>query len=116
MSKFLYDEINKNIAQSKIDGGIKLADLKVGALVVVQTNNTLYEIMKTGQESYTIKGNAKYCPVETDCNIAGSTWGGSLLKVGFISKGMQLEFSTKTHPIPITTSTIKEVKEINDTL
>ena len=41
--------------------------------------------------------------------INGSTWGGSMIKSGFIGRGMHMEFA---HPLfePITTSVIREVR------
>ncbi len=87
-----------------------MKDVAVGKTLLVQTKNTLYTIRKTGEESYTIEGSARFCPIPTECNIHGSTWGGSMLKVNFIGRGMRMEFSTKIHHT-ITTTTIQEVTE-----
>jgi len=45
--------------------------------------------------------------------IAGSTWGGSMLKVRFIfiGRGMHLEFRHPGYPTPIVTSIIQEIRE-----
>jgi hypothetical protein len=43
-------------------------------------------------------------------NVAGSTWGGSLLKLHFIGRGMHLEF---LHPVyqRVVTSRIAEIHQ-----
>jgi hypothetical protein len=44
-------------------------------------------------------------------NVHGSTWGGSMLKVAFIGRGMHLEFRHPQHRV-ITTSRIVEVRQV----
>lgn len=88
----LSDVINLNIMQSEKDGGEWLKNVKIGQTIAVQTKNTLYRIQKVGNDNYLISGHAKYCPTFIKCNIAGSTWGGSMLKMKFIGIGMCLEF------------------------
>ena len=106
----LSDEINANIAQSEIEGGAWIKDLE-GKVLKVTTKNTVYKIDFRGTKP-TIQGHAKYCPEATECSIHGSTWGGSMLKMGFIGRGMHLEFSTEAHPRAITTSEIQDVVEV----
>jgi len=99
--------INKAISQSEKDGGLWLKDLPDNCMVEVQTQNTKYEIRRLG-EGWEIKGSKRFCPDWTPCHISGSTWGGSMLKMGFIGMGMCLEFGTPTSR-RVTTSFIKEV-------
>lgn len=112
----LSDEINRNIAKSEIDGGVFLHRmsggdcLRIGKTLLVQTKNTLYRIEKRGDMDYWISGHPRYCPVPTKAHINGSTFGGSMLKVGFIGRDMHLEFSTPEHGT-VTTSTIQDVRE-----
>jgi len=108
----LSDEINHNIAQSEIEGGVFLKDLPVGSALEVITRNTRYVIKKRAEDEYSIVGHQRYCPVETPVRIAGSTWGGSMLKAGFIGRGMCIELSTLAYPSPITTGMVKEITEI----
>ena len=122
----LSDGINSNIAQSEIEGGVWVHDhpdcvndeikaqpvLAVGAVLEIQTKNTLYLLEKRGPNEFYISGNTKYCSTPTKCSIHGSTWGGSMLKMGFVGRGMNLEFSTSYHNYPITTTTIQEVREV----
>lgn len=116
----LSDEINRNIAKSEIDGGCFLfkmegskspeAILPAGKTLLVQTKNTLYRIEKRGEEDYWISGHPRFCPEPIKASIHGSTWGGSMLKVGFVGRDMHLEFSTPEHGT-VTTSRIQDVRE-----
>lgn len=104
----LSKEINDALAQSERDGGIWLKNLRNGDELKMQTQNTLYTIVKTGESDYTIQGHEHYCPTPTPCKIHGSTWGGSMLKIGYVGRGMHLEFSTKDYRT-IITSRIKTI-------
>jgi len=48
-----------------------------------------------------------YCPDPVPVRIAGSTWGGSMLKLRFIGRGMHLEFC---HPTYHTITTSRDVE------
>jgi len=124
----LSNEINHNIAKSEIDGGVWLSMpeswakqahaeakekgnvLAVGKTLLVQTKNTLYRIEKRGENDFYISGSQRFCPEPTKANIHGSTFGGSMLKMGWVGRGMYLEFSTSKHGT-ITTSEIQDVQE-----
>lgn len=99
-------EINAALAQSERDGGIWLKDVPSNCGIEVQTQNTLYQIRRLG-EGWEIKGHARFCPDWTPCIISGSTWGGSMLKMGFIGVGMHLEFCSDQHG-RVVTSPIRE--------
>ncbi|MGA2345011.1 MAG: hypothetical protein ABSF93_03330, partial [Candidatus Sulfotelmatobacter sp.] len=43
--------------------------------------------------------------------IAGSTWGGSMLKLQYVGRGMHLEFRHPLYPTPIITSPIQEIRD-----
>jgi hypothetical protein len=106
----LSDEINANVVQSEIEGGVHLRDLRPGAILEVQTRQRRYTIVNQGGGDALISGHPEYCPVPVLVKIHGSTWGGSMLKEQFIGRGMHLEFR---HPkfLPITTSRIVAVRE-----
>ena len=104
----LSDEINKDILMSELMGGVYLDDVPTGKHIYMQTKNTKYVIVKVGEDWY-IQGNEKYCAEPTECHIAGSTWGGSMLKLGFIGVGMYLEFGVEGHP-SVLTSQIQTVE------
>lgn len=87
----LSKEINDAIAESELAGGAYVDKLAVGRKLLVQTRNTLY-IIERREDGLYISGHAKYCPVPTKCVISGSNFGGSMLKMGFVGRGMYMEF------------------------
>jgi hypothetical protein len=103
------DEVNRNIVQSEIEGGVCLDDLSEGARLEVETQNRWYTILIRGRGKELIWGHPQYCPAPVPVSIAGSTWGGSMLKLRFIGRGMRLEFR---HPVfrTIITSQIVDIR------
>ena len=104
----LSDAINRNILGSAIAGGAKPSQIR-GRGYKVTTANRVYTLLKDGV-GWTIEGHPRYCPTATPCNIHGSTWGGSMLKIDFIGRGMHLEVGLLSGVM--TTSPITEVEEI----
>lgn len=94
------------IEKSKMDGGVFYNELPDNAIVVVTTRNTKYYISK---QKGTIHGHPKYCPEPTKCHIIGSSWGGGLLKIEWIGKGMLFEFVLEGQE-PLTTSEVVSVE------
>lgn len=109
MSSNLSPEINANIAASNILPGFFIADLSVGEVKKIQTRNTLYTLVRTGADEYTLQGHVEFCPTPTVSSIHGSTWGGSMLKCGFVGVGMHLEFANE-FGTRITTSQIQSIE------
>ena len=105
----LSEQINENIRESDILGGVYLKDIAIGGGLKITTKNSLYTLRRVSDEVYTIQGNEKFCAKETLCMVHGSTWGGSMIKMGFIGRGMHLEFSTDSHN-NVTTSKIQEIE------
>jgi hypothetical protein len=103
------DEVNGNIVRSEIEGGVCLDDLSEGARLEVETQNRWYTILVRDHGKELIWGHPRYCPDPVPVRIAGSTWGGSMLKVRFIGRGMHLEF---WHPVfrTIKTSRIVDIR------
>jgi hypothetical protein len=64
-----------------------------------------------GESHAFISGHPQYCPEPVLVAIAGSTWGGSMLKLHFLGRGMHLEFHHPEYRTPIITSTIQEIRE-----
>jgi hypothetical protein len=107
----LSDDINSNIVQSEVEGGVHLRDVPPGTVLEVQTQNRAYKILYQGWDQALISGHPVFCPEPVPVTIHGSTWGGSMLKSRFIGRGMRLEFG---HPDfePIRTSVILDVREV----
>jgi len=105
----LSDEVNRNIVQSEVEGGVNLDDLSEGEILEVETQHHWYTIVNRARGQALISGHPKFCPEPVPVRIEGSTWGGSMLKVRFIGRGMHLEFRHPTHRT-ITTSRIVEIR------
>lgn len=113
----LAPEVNAAIADSELQGGAWVKDLPVGKTLKVTTRNTVYFIDRVaeGPEGLTIQGHPRYCPESEPVHILGSTFGGSMLKVGFVGRGMHLEFCLTNNQDfrgSTITSQIQEVEEI----
>ena len=107
----LTPELNAAIAKSEEDGGVWLDKIDVGTTLYVQTKNTLYTIEKR-KDGWYISSTSKLCPEPIKAYIAGSTFGGSVIKSGFIGIGMYLEFTLEGQRFPVTTSCIQSIGEL----
>jgi hypothetical protein len=103
------DHINSNIIQSEIEGGVYLDRLPDGAAIEIETQNRRYRIVNQGEGKALIWGHPRFCPDPVLVRIGGSSWGGSMLKMRYIGRGMHLEFE---HPeySTITTSRIVDIR------
>ena len=102
----LSDEINRNIIQSEIEGGVYLRDLAPGAVLAIQTKNRSYTLVTLDDESALISGHPEFCPEPVEVLVQGSTWGGSMLKTKFVGRGMHLEFIHPVHRTVITSQIV----------
>ena len=109
----LSDEVNGQIIQSEIEGGVFLKDLPPDTVLQIQTEHHLYTAVLVDDDSALISGHPEYCPQPVLVAIAGSTWGGSMLKRRFVGRGMRLEFSHPQYSTPIVTSSIQEIRELS---
>ena len=107
----LSDQVNCNIAQSEVEGGVRLEDLAQGSRLEVQTQHRWYTVVNCGDGWALISGHPKYCPSPSLVRILGSNWGGSMLKTRFIGRSMHLEFKHPEYGTPIITSRIVEIRE-----
>ena len=108
----LDDQINRNICQSEIEGGVFLNDLPVGAVLEMETRNRFYEIENRGGGQVLIAGHPKFCPQPVLVKLHGSTWGRAMIKMHFIGRGMFLEFHHPEFGV-IRTSRIQEIRELH---
>ncbi len=103
--------VNHNIVQSEVEGGVYLRDLPCGSEIEVRTRNRCYRIVKQSAEEAFISGHPDFCPHPVLVKVDGSNWGGSMLKLGFIGRGMRLEFRHPTFQT-VTTSQISEIHQV----
>ena len=104
-------DVNRNIVQPEIDGGVELQDLRPGSTLHIRTQHTLYVVLVVAGNLGLISGHPRYCPQPVLVEIAGSTWESSILKTHFIGLGMHLEFRHPKYRTPIVTSPILEIRE-----
>lgn len=72
-------------------GGIDTRKLEPGTRVEVQTKNSLYKFEFLDQEGQCTIQGGKFFPDPVKIVFPGSTWGGSMLKIGWIGYKMRLE-------------------------
>lgn len=106
------NEINRRIVRSEVEGGVHLGSLDEGASLVVETENRRYRLEFRGGGTF-ISGHPVFCPDPVPVSVRGSNWGGSMLKLDYIGRGMHMEFH---HPDfqTITTSRIVEIRSAAD--
>ena len=107
----LSDEVNNQIIESELAGGVFLCDLAPATVLEIQTQHTCYTAVLVGENAVLISGHPQYCPQPVLVSITGSTWGGSMLKQYFVGRGMHLEFCHPDYQTPIVTSRIEEIRE-----
>ena len=108
----LGDQVNRNIIRSEIEGGVHLHDLPPGAVLEIETMDWTCRLEYAGEYEGWVSGHSKFCPEPVRVYVAGSTWGGSMLKQYFIGRGMHLEL---LHPVlkRILTSPVIEIRELS---
>ena len=87
-----------NIIASDTDKGVYLDELGPGDHLEIQTRSRYYHLFNQGGGEVLISGHPEYCPKPVQVRVSGSTWGGSMLKQGFIGEG--IIWSLGTHNIP----------------
>lgn len=107
----LCDQINHNIVQSEIEGGVFLSDLQPRTVLLIQTQHHCYAAVFLGDNRVLLWGHPKFCPRPVSVSIVGSTWGGTMLKSRFVGRGMRLEFHHPEYSTPIVTSPIQTIDE-----
>jgi len=107
----LSDEINRNIVQSEIEGGVLLSALPPSTVLHIETQNHHYTAVLLGGSEALLSGHPEFCPQPVQVAISGSTWGGAMLKQRYIGRGMHLEFCHPDYRTPIITSRIQEIRE-----
>ena len=73
--------------------GIGLQELGAGKVLIVETDNGTYtiEVLNPAERTVRVVGGEHF-PNPEICILSGSTFGGSMLKMGWIGMGMHMEF------------------------
>jgi len=107
----LDERIQKLIEDQKNSNGIDIRRLPIGTRIRVRTRNTVYHMIIRGDREVTVRGG-RYFPFPTRTYLPGSTWGGSMLMVGWIGHSMNIELH---HPLTdkiVTTTSVQEAEVI----
>jgi hypothetical protein len=107
----LADEVNRGIVQSEIEGGVFLNDLPPATVLQIRTMHHCYTAVLLGGSEALLSGHPEFCPEPVQVAISGSTWGGSMLKLQYVGRGMHLEFRHPQYPTPIITSPIQDIQD-----
>lgn len=111
-SPHLSDAVNHNIIRSEVEGGVYVHDLPPESQLEIETQNRFYRLVHRGGGHFLISGHPKFCPEPTLVFVAGSNWGGSMLKKAYLGRGMHLEFLHPDFDRPIVTSRIVDIRMV----
>jgi hypothetical protein len=91
--------------------GIDLRKAEPLVPILVTTRNSLYRLipLRAGGSPVLVQGG-RFFPEPTQVHLAGSTFGGSALKLHWIAVGMHLEIEPGHGGRPITTTRIAHVR------
>ncbi len=104
-------EVNRGIIQSEIEGGVFLSDLPPSTVLQIQTMHHCYTAVLLGGSEALLSGHPEFCPEPVHVAISGSTWGGSMLKLQYVGRGMHMEFRHPQYSSPILTSPIQDIRD-----
>ncbi|MHA2043198.1 MAG: hypothetical protein ACW99G_00305 [Candidatus Thorarchaeota archaeon] len=97
------------------NGGIQLEEQEVGTRIIVETKNSTYNLTIVDPKEKKIKvQGGKFWEEPATVYFCGSTWGGSMLKMGWIGFGMHMEFGHHEKPGVISTSAVKKATIIGE--
>lgn len=66
--------------------------MKPGIIVLAITKNNLYKIIKGDRDQYDVIVEGGKISKPSSANFSGSTFGGSMMKIGWIGYDMHMEF------------------------
>ena len=92
--------------------GLDIRDLEPRVALVVGTSHSRYNVtpVRTGDSRVIISGGRLF-PEPTEARLAGSTFGGSLLKQGWIGIGMCLEIHSAATGA-VVTSRVRSIAKV----
>ena len=98
-------------AATAASDGVSLASLAAIDQLEVRTRNSLYRItvLDGGAGRVLVLGGA-FFPVWSEAHLAGSTLGGSFLKMGWVGRGFCMEFTCQGQRI--ITTRAREVRRV----
>lgn len=91
--KHIDDVLLQKIKDSEREGGFSIFSSVPGTRINVYTQNSLYDItvIDSAKKEILIKGTGRYFNKPTRAFLSGSTYGGSVIKMGWIGLDMNME-------------------------
>jgi hypothetical protein len=98
-----------------LEYGIDVYKLTPKTMIIVATRNSIYKILKGNRDRCNVKiQGGKYLPTPIEANFSGATFGGSIIKPGWIGCGMHLEFYVPSTKKTYISSSIRAAKIIGN--
>ena len=90
--------------------GINIREVEPLVPILVTTQHSLYRIipLRWGNADVLVQGG-QFFPEPTEARLVGATFGGSFLKMHWISVGMHMEIDPRTGGGPIITTRVADV-------
>ena len=85
--------ISRSLEDGQTLTAVDLRSLPSGTELVVETRNTRYRVVMLDDGCEALVQGGRYFPQETTAGMLGCTFGGSLLNLGWIVKGLCMELS-----------------------
>jgi hypothetical protein len=111
MNEHIHPEILQRIKEQEKQGGVDLNKLAIGTKIEAQTLSTLYKIEILPNGKAIVEGG-RYFPEPKETYIGGSTWGGSMLKLGWLGLGMHIEIKKADTDGCMITTAVQSLKVI----
>jgi len=97
-----------------LNDGIDVRKLKPGTLLLVMTKNSLYKITKCDRVDEVWVQGGKHIATPKMCLFTGSTFGGSMIKIGWIGQGMRMEIYFPEKKAVLKTSAVRAARIVGD--
>jgi hypothetical protein len=107
--------LDAGASPSGIEMGVHMGDLPPGAQLQVSTRHHTYSIEKLTGLNARISGHPEYCAEPVEVLIGGGSCGGSMLRPGYIGRGLRLEFWHPAHKL-VATSKVVDIQLLGEKL
>jgi hypothetical protein len=103
--------IDSGIGEPEVEYELSLEDLRVGAVIEVETAHHTYRIENRGDGKVLMVGHPTYCPKPLLVELYGSTAGAGMIKMGFLGPGMRMQFKHPSRGV-IATSPVLAIRQL----
>jgi hypothetical protein len=111
--RIIPNDVEALLDAHKNDPGVDVHKLKPGTKIKVHTINSLYEFEVTDKPGYLLGQGGEYIKTQQKVYLNGSTYSGSMIKIGWIGQDMNMELFLG-HKRKLTTSNAREATIIGE--